>query len=186
MPSLCDPVFYGSVWEFLVQVGIWSTVALGIVVVVFYSFFTQELKFRFILKNKDKLARMSLLRWELQNKAVYNPAVASGDEMEAKVALTDPELRKRHEELVALSQESLGTRMRTYFLTCPLCQCFWVSLALMLMTEDSLPRVAVLWNYILSAFGYAVVIYTLGTALHLLGSPRPNAPKTGGCGGGKH
>lgn len=118
----------------VVQFTGWTLVVIAATAAIFRSFPAQELKARRLRAANETATEVNKALFELRTGLKWNAALARGDEMAAKVPLSDAELAERKKRVNVEFDRTVWRRALSYFLECPMCQSFWTALALCMLT----------------------------------------------------
>jgi hypothetical protein len=162
----------------------WTLVVMAATAAIFRSFPAQELKARRLRAANETATEVNKALFELRTGLKWNPALARGDEMVAKVPLSDAELADRRKRINVEFDRTVWRRALSYFLECPMCQSFWTALAIFLLTTPS----PTWWPALIpTALAYCTASTVLLALPHTHPDPRqrpaPRDPRGGGCGG---
>jgi hypothetical protein len=163
----------------------WTLVVMAATAAIFRSFPAQELKARRLRAANETATEVNKALFELRTGLKWNPALARGDEMVAKVPLSDAELADRRKRINVEFDRTVWRRALSYFLECPMCQSFWTALAIFLLTNPP----PAWWPALIPT----ALAYTTASAV-LMALPAPMAEarqrhvardprRGGGCGG---
>ncbi len=163
----------------------WTLVVIAATAAIFRSFPAQELKARRLRAANETATEVNKALFEIRTGLKWNAALARGDEMAAKVPLSDAELADRKKRVNVEFDRTVWRRALSYFLECPMCQSFWTALALCMLTTP-----ATSWwpDLIPTALAYttasAVLLALPGTTADARQRPvARDARRGGGCGG---
>ena len=163
----------------------WTLVVMAATAAIFRSFPAQELKARRLRAANETATEVNKALFELRTGLKWNAALARGDEMAAKVPLSDAELAERKKRVNVEFDRTVWRRALSYFLECPMCQSFWTALAIFLLTT---PATAWWPALIPTALAYTTAsAVLLALPGRLVEASRPQSTRDrrrgGGCGG---
>ena len=125
-------------------------VLLGLHRVIFRSFLTRELRWRWEARDRPRLQELHRLHAEITHGKEYQRD-ATHPGLQAQRNLTEAEIEARRRRLEELSRVSLGQRALLYLANCPFCQSAWLALLVSLAAGCG-------WQAIPNALGYAAVV----------------------------
>ena len=166
----------------LVQFLGWTLVVMAASAAVFRSFPMQELKARRLRSSTETVADVNKALFEIRTGLKWNAALARGDEMAAKVPLSDAELAERKKRVNVEFDRTVWRRALSYFLECPMCQSFWTAVAVFMLTTPA----GGWWpDLIPTALAYTTAsAVMLAMPGRLVEASRPQSTRRGGgCGG---
>jgi hypothetical protein len=169
----------------VVQFAGWTLVVIAATAAIFRSFPAQELKARRLRAANETATEVNKALFEARTGLKWNAALARGDEMAAKVPLSDAELADRRKRVNIEFDRTVWRRALSYFLECPMCQSFWTALTVFLLTTPTTDW----WpDLIPTALAYttasAILLALPGAMAETRQRPAARDPRRGGgCGG---
>lgn len=157
-----------------------ALVVFSVTKAVFYGFWAAEFQFWLVSRVGDTEFEMRRLEWELKNGAHWDADVVRNHPQAAKRPLSTEQISERIARRAYMARATRAVRALRYFLDCPLCQSFWVSVAIVAaFAPDASPA-----GVVLSAFAYSGLVFL---AARRVSPPESNGAtaKAGGCGCGK-
>ncbi len=176
--------------ENVIQFAIWVVAVLGVGRAIFKSRFFENMSGRLRHRGKESSHIAKRLRWEIQfgeewdQKRERIRARGETPPADSAVALDEAAVEARHVQLRLTIKRSRIPALKLYFLTCSFCQSFWLSVALLLLTNLDAGALAIAVTAPTYAFSAVVLDGAIG---RLLASSQPSDTPgrgPGGCPGG--